>query len=147
MKEKIIKPVRDGYITSTFDEVRGNKIHGGYDIGCKQHPCYIHSICDSIVIASGYSQSFGWRVWASPTDEELKQKYPYIIYAHLAQHPIVKTFSKIEKGTIIGIMGNTGISRGVHLHLEARTKPDLSGKSIRIDEIEEFYGIAKPKNK
>jgi len=140
--EKIVKPVVDGYITHDFFERRPDAktgIHGGYDIGCKKHPCYVRAICDSEVFTAGWSNTFGFRVWTRPTDKYLREKYPYIVYAHL-EKILTNLPRTLQAGMIIGIMGNTGKSYGVHLHLEARKDPTAVDTCINITEIPELYG-------
>jgi len=136
--QNIAKPVHNGYITADFYEKRGDKIHGGYDIGCKTHPCYIHSICDAEIVQAGWSDTFGYRVWVRPMDLELRAKYPYIVYAHLEKINVALR-GKVYQNEVIGIMGNTGLPKGVHLHIEARTAPTINGSSIDIVEIKELY--------
>lgn len=143
---KIVLPCSGAILTHGFDEIRElpnkeKRIHGGYDIITKDHNKYVLSICEATIITAGWSDSFGYRIWVSPTDPELKNKYPYIVYGHLEK---IKRFGGfVFPGDIIGIMGNTGMSKGVHLHLEARTTPNTSGKPIRIIEIEELLQQSK----
>ncbi|MBN2545638.1 MAG: M23 family metallopeptidase [Spirochaetes bacterium] len=40
------------------------------------------------------------------------------LYAHLMYQPIVKPGDKVQKGQIIGYMGRTGATTGVHIHYE-----------------------------
>lgn len=48
----------------------------------------------------------------------------YAVYAHLAAAPTVKQGDRVSRGQVVGIMGNTGMADGVHLHLEAWTRLD-----------------------
>lgn len=49
----------------------------------------------------------------------------YTLYAHLKYNSIpLKQNDKVTKGQVIGFMGNTGYSKGVHLHFEVRDIKD-----------------------
>lgn len=53
----------------------------------------------------------------------------YTLYAHLKYGSVsVNVDDTVQKGQIIGFMGNTGHSQGAHLHFEVRNEKD-----IRID--------------
>lgn len=58
----------------------------------------------------------------------VKIKHPngyYTLYAHMKYGSVtVKKGDKIEKGQVIGYMGNTGNSYGAHLHFEVRNTSD-----------------------
>ena len=58
----------------------------------------------------------------------VKIKHPngyYTLYAHMKYGSVtVKKGDKIEKGQVIGYMGNTGNSYGAHLHFEVRDTND-----------------------
>ncbi len=65
------------------------------------------------------------------------------IYAHLKKR-LVKRGDFVKKGTLIGYMGNTGLSTGQHLHYEVRfnKKPLNPMKFVRWSG-ENFYKIFK----
>jgi len=66
---------------------------------------------NGIVIDTGYDLSYGNYV-------VIKHGFDfYTRYAHL-QRIIVKERSKIVRGEILGMIGNTGLSTGPHLHYE-----------------------------
>jgi len=49
----------------------------------------------------------------------------YTLYAHLKYNSIpLKQNDKVTKGQVIGFMGNTGYSKGAHLHFEVRDTKD-----------------------
>lgn len=53
----------------------------------------------------------------------------YTLYAHMEYNSVtVKTGDRVRKGEVIGYMGNTGYSKGAHLHFEVR-----NAKDVRID--------------
>ena len=58
----------------------------------------------------------------------VKIKHPngyYTLYAHMKYGSVtVKKGDKVEKGQVIGYMGNTGNSYGAHLHFEVRDTSD-----------------------
>lgn len=132
-----------GKISHPFGEQRNGYTHGGYDIINNENPAPIQAICDCIVVCangdylSGWSDSYGNRVWVEPIDAEIKAKYPFFVYAHLEK--IYAKFGTFAAGSPIGLMGNTGNSKGRHLHLGASDKVTLGGKKIRIPEIEIMF--------
>lgn len=129
----MVKPC-EGYITHDFYEKRGDRIHGGIDIGNKDvaDPIVVAAY-NGIVVSSGWSNSFGWRVWIE------KSKNHYCVYAHLKLKPKVRVGEIVSEGEIIGIMGNTGNSKGKHLHYEERTTPYVGGEHIYPKEVIESY--------
>ena len=51
----------------------------------------------------------------------------YVILAHLKQGSIpVRVGDAIQAGTLVGQCGNSGDSRGAHLHLHAQNQPSMS---------------------
>lgn len=50
----------------------------------------------------------------------------YTLYAHMAFNTVrVKTGDRVQRGQILGYMGNTGMSYGGHLHWEVRDPSDV----------------------
>lgn len=133
------KPVANGYITSPYGArvLNGVKqFHPGIDIGCKQKDTLIQAAYSGVIYQAGYSKTFGNRVWVR-NDNGL-----YAVYAHMKSiNSRLKQGDKIEEGEIIGIMGNTGLSFGVHLHFELREKPFAGAKSIEPIEISKLYEL------
>lgn len=129
-------PVINGYITSAFDEKRVSNgkeiIHGGLDVGSKKQSCQIYNTHTGIIHASGWSETYGWRVWVKVKNDL------YIVYGHLESisenAKLIGT--KINAGDQIGIMGNTGYSKGVHLHYGWSKNASVNGEKIKPVEIE-----------
>ncbi len=153
----MIKPVTNGIVTSTFeDHQKRSKSSWGIDIGSfEKDPINVYFAYDGTVISSGWSDTFGNRIWIKLTSG-IYVNY-YNVYPHLSSiNPKIKIGSKVKEGDIAGIMGNTGLilvngalvknegqiksPKGRHLHFEIRTKPDTTGTSINPIEIQEAYG-------
>lgn len=116
-------PIQAGYpfyFTSMYGKrdakVEGSsKNHGGVDIGVpsKQAGTPIVATGAGKVWRSYNSSSYGQVVYLVHPDG-LQTRY-----AHLVQRA-VREGQEVEAGEVIGYMGNTGISGGVHLHFEVR---------------------------
>ena len=90
--------------------IRGEEhFHSGVDItGVKVRDLY--AIQEGTVLASSYNSTMG---------NYLRIEHPngYVsVYMHLKTRH-VKKGDKVVKGQLVGIMGTTGTSTGVHLHL------------------------------
>ncbi|MGG4492009.1 peptidoglycan DD-metalloendopeptidase family protein [Metabacillus idriensis] len=97
-----------GTITDTFG-TRGGK-HKGIDIAAPDGTV-IQSVQEGIVTKSYYSDTYGHVVFIQhPEGYET-------VYAHLSKRSVPEG-SKVKKGHEIGVIGNTGASRGTHLHFE-----------------------------
>lgn len=130
-----IKPVKDGYITSGYGErvspFGGKKeFHPGIDIGSKDKNPPVYAPLSGVVAVHGYSVTFGYRVWI-----KLPDGYYYVL-AHLKEiSPLIKTGLTVLAGDHIGLMGNTGLSKGQHLHYEERLNPSKPGNSREPKEV------------
>jgi LysM repeat protein len=98
----------DGIISDTFGTRLGN--HKGIDIaGGLNTP--IFAVDDGKVTKSYYSDTYGHVIFIKHSNNL------ETVYAHLNKREVEEGQS-INKGQIIGRMGNTGKSNGVHLHFE-----------------------------
>jgi hypothetical protein len=101
------------------------KHHNGCDLWGPNPKIYIEAFHDGLVIAAGTSKlknadgSLGGVGWYVDIRSQINGK-PYVHrYAHMVENSLkVKKGQKVEAGTILGIMGNTGASAGRHLHFE-----------------------------
>lgn len=110
--EFLSHPTRGGDITSGFGE-RWNSFHSGMDIG-KPIGDPVEAAIDGCVKEAGYNE-FGYGNLVILEHQNGIQTY----YAHLDSINVVEG-QTINKGQIIGTVGNTGISTGPHLHFELR---------------------------
>ena len=102
----------EGIISDTFNSRNGT--HKGIDIaGDLGNNVFV--VEEGEVTRSYYSQSYGNVIFVKhPSGLET-------VYAHLNKR-LVSEKDKVEKGELIGKMGNTGHSSGVHLHFEIHNK-------------------------
>lgn len=109
-----LKPV-DGRITSGFglriDPVTSRRsVHKGLDIA-NARGTEIYASGSGVVTYSGYNGSYGKTIIIS-------HGYGYkTVYAHNNKNT-VKVGDQVEKGQVIGEVGNTGKSTGPHVHFE-----------------------------
>jgi len=106
-----------GTVTSEFGEIRRTHIHKGIDIS-NNTGTPIRSTANGTVIAVGSSGNFGRRIMIYHGTDENGTTY-VTIYAHLSDFS-VGIGEKVDQGDLIGLMGNTGFSKGSHLHYEIR---------------------------
>ncbi len=109
------RPLRDGWISSLFgwrtDPLTGRKeMHEGMDFAAKPGS-EITSVGAGIVTWSGRRAGYGYMV-------EIDHGNGYITrYAHNREN-LVTVGQKVNKGSVIAIMGSTGRSTGSHVHFE-----------------------------
>ena len=119
---KLWRPTMRGYVTSEFGERidpftgKGTVYHSGIDISdrYKDNSSKIYAAATGKVSATGYSSSMGYYVFIhhNINGEKLTTSY----YHMRAGSITVKTGQLVSKDTVIGVMGTTGSSTGVHLH-------------------------------
>lgn len=111
------------------------KHHNGDDIWGPNPKIYCEAWHDGTVVYAGTSRlknpdgSLGGVGYYVDLRSKINGKWYVTRYGHMAEGSLkVKTGQKVEAGTILGIMGNTGASAGRHLHFEI-----VEGKTHRWD--------------
>jgi|GEM_PF-1193665 len=138
----LIFPVEEGRITDTFEKVRGEaRIHQGVDIA-KGPMAKIYSAESGKVIYRGYEPGYGNYIIVRHKEGWTTR------YAHLAQYN-VDWGESVQKGQIVGFMGETGRVTGVHLHFELRhnkmPKDPLKFMApMGMLTIKDFFGVPVP---
>jgi murein DD-endopeptidase MepM/ murein hydrolase activator NlpD len=97
----------DGHLTQSFHQK-----HNGLDFGAPVGTPVQATMAGEVVFAGWSEEGYGNLV--------IVENGPYRIYfAHLDEIP-VSVGQIVQRGTIIGLSGNTGKSTGPHLHYEIR---------------------------
>lgn len=104
-------PAVGGYISSYMGP-RWGRQHQGIDIA-RPSNYNILAAADGVVVKAGHTGGFGNRIEIEHSNG-LKT-----LYAHLSEIN-VSVGQEVSTGSVIGIMGNTGNSTGIHLHFEVR---------------------------
>ncbi|MBT2693292.1 peptidoglycan DD-metalloendopeptidase family protein [Bacillus sp. ISL-55] len=115
----------EGVVTDLYGTRHGH--HKGIDIA-GEFKTPIHSVDKGVVTKSYYSGSYGHVVFIKH-DNNLET-----VYAHLNKRN-VKEGQVVQQGDIIGLMGNTGDSSGVHLHFEIHEEKWTYGKENAMDPV------------
>ncbi|MDF1507680.1 peptidoglycan DD-metalloendopeptidase family protein [Robertmurraya sp. DFI.2.37] len=115
----------DGIVTDTYGTRNGQ--HKGIDIaGGLGTPIYV--VDEGTVSRSYYSSSYGHVVFVKhPNNFET-------VYAHLRKRNVSEGQS-VKQGDIIGEMGSTGRSSGVHLHFEIHKKEWTVNKENSLNPV------------
>jgi murein DD-endopeptidase MepM/ murein hydrolase activator NlpD len=117
------------------------KHHNGDDIWGQNPKLYCEAWHDGTVVYAGTSKlknadgSLGGVGYYVDLKCKIDGKWYVTRYGHMEKGSLkVKTGQKVEAGTILGIMGNTGASAGRHLHFEIVEGKvhhwDLNGKGF-----------------
>jgi murein DD-endopeptidase MepM/ murein hydrolase activator NlpD len=121
------------------------KHHNGTDLWGSNPKIYCEAWHDGVVVYAGTSKlknadgSLGGVGYYVDLKTKIDGKWYVARYGHMVEGSLkVKTGQKVEAGTILGIMGNTGASAGRHLHFEIVEgkvhRWDLNGKGF-VDPI------------
>ena len=114
--------------------------HKGIDISDSSRDLY--SICDGKVTVVGWDPD-GWGRYVSIQPEG----FPRIrcILCHFVKDSVnVKVGQKVTRTTVLGTMGTTGNSSGIHVHVEIRVT-DKNGKNAKSVNPAEYMGIKNEK--
>jgi LysM repeat protein len=115
----------DGVVTDLYGTRHGH--HKGIDIA-GEFKTPIHSVDEGVVTKSYYSGSYGHVVFIKH-ENNLET-----VYAHLNKRN-VKEGQVVKQGDVIGLMGNTGDSSGVHLHFEIHKDNWTYEKENAVDPV------------
>ena len=97
-----------GYRKSPFTGLREK--HEGWDIGARSGSA-IRATADGVVSVAGRERGYGTLI-------EIDHGYGIVTrYGHNSKN-LAKVGSKVQRGQIIALVGNTGRSTGPHLHYE-----------------------------
>ncbi len=124
-------------ISCTYGQ-KSDYFHWGTDIwgpGIVKDPIY--AAADGVVVKAKWNDSWGWYTMI---DHGVNSNGVRVmtLYAHMYQPAFVSVGQTVEAGkTPLGIVGNTGNSKGAHLHFE------VYEDRHRVDAIAKGY-IAKP---
>ena len=138
----LIYPCKSRRITS-FYGFRGSGFHNGLDIGGESAGVAgdrLISCFTGTVSRSYLSSSYGECVVIDHDVLEIS-----ILYAHLLERK-VNAGDKVKHGQLIGLMGTTGYSTGVHLHFEVRDQryKDYSTTYYKKDDNGQFLNSIDP---
>ncbi len=118
-----------GMRTDPFDKSR--KMHGGIDFAAPRNTPVYAASNGKIVRADNRSIGYGKHI-------RINHGYGFVtLYAHLNSYN-VKRGQDVKKGDIIGFVGTTGRSKGLHLHYEVIK----DGK--KVNPVNYFYGNLTP---
>ena len=117
-----------------------NGIHPGLDFGTKGINHAVLSTCAGKVVASGLDGGWGIMVEVEGTDGWRRQ------YAHL-QYTTVEKGEFVDVGAMLGRVGTTGASTGIHLHYGHRRRSswkwEYRDPSFELEKVEEPVRITK----
>ncbi|UII54681.1 peptidoglycan DD-metalloendopeptidase family protein [Cytobacillus spongiae] len=115
----------NGVVTDTFGTRHGH--HKGIDIAAEEGSP-IYAVDKGTVTKSYYSYTYGHVIFIKH-ENQLET-----VYAHLKKRNVDEG-QTVERGDIIGEMGTTGDSSGVHLHFEVHQTEWTYDKTNAIDPV------------
>jgi len=101
-----------------------------YHLGVDFTPGYgkaVYNIMDGEIVDVGWDGTYGYRVVIQHVIHPNELEYT-TIYAHLQDSYISGYYNPgdmVKKGEIIGLVGNTGLSTGPHLHFEVHRNDNV----------------------
>ena len=118
-------PVKGPYIITSNFGLRIHPIHKVLDMHQGLDLAY-QAGTPIVATAPGILEKIEWDPFGYGWYCRISHKLGYsTMYAHLRSHPVVELGQKVKKGQIIGYMGRTGATTGVHVHYEVRLGNNL----------------------
>jgi peptidoglycan hydrolase CwlO-like protein len=121
-------PITSGFGYRSFD----NEFHPGIDIGKRGSVVPVVAAADGYVFRSYFSSSYGNVIFITHV---INGQVYTTVYAHLEAR-LVGEGQRVQKGQIIGYMGNTGESSGPHLHFELHRGQWNAAKSNAVNPLD-----------
>ena len=128
--EKASKRITSPYGVRTHPITHKKKMHNGVDIGGVGYNTEVLAAKAGTVIVSQYSNSYGNYVVVSHGAGNTT------LYAHMSKR-LVSVGQTVKQGQVLGITGNTGMSKGAHLHFE------VTENGHRVDPLNYLTGYQK----
>lgn len=119
--------ITDYIVSSTFGQ-RWGTLHSGIDLA-KNGTVAVVAAAGGTVRDSYNHSSYGNVVFVQHT---INGKLYETVYAHLNSRSVSKG-ATVTKGQLLGYMGNTGNSKGQHLHFELHVGPWNGSRSNAVD--------------
>ena len=120
-------PTLSPFIISSRYGPRWGRFHRAIDITGTGWGSPIRAVQSGKVIVNEWGGSYGWYI---VIDHE--NGY-FTMYAHLARKPNLKIGESVKREQIIGHMGSTGFTTGVHLHFEVIQSSFFGHNAPRIN--------------
>lgn len=144
----VIQPIKNGKITSGYGMRKSpfnfavNEMHRGIDIKPTDDLnvyCAIDSVVSYIDKTPVYDKSTNKGSFGNVVYTKMADGW-FCIYPHMASiNDNIKVGLELKAGNKIGIVGNTGLSAGVHLHFEIRNNMTVNSKSREPKEVSVLY--------
>lgn len=154
VKNGIIQSVKPRYITSPYGwRDTDPERHRGIDItagpnneteGYEVVSAFAGTVIYVYDISSGYKSCGNCVAIRSNEKDPVTGQYFVAIYMHLKSKPEVNRNQKIPANFLLGYVGNTGNSKGSHLHFEVNNQNLSYGQRLYYDEAkkhEKVFGI------
>lgn len=126
-----LRRMASGYGWRIDPFTKARKMHYGMDFSAETGTPIYATGDGRVQRADSRSSGFGRHI-------RIDHGYGYLtIYAHLSEYN-VQVGQKVKRGEIIGFVGNTGRSRGPHLHYEVH----LNGR--KLNPVNYYYGELTP---
>ena len=115
-------------ITATFGQTGKHWAKGHKGIDFVSSDKNVYSTCNGVVRVVAYDET-GWGRYISIGEDDRRH-----LYCHLESIKVVEG-AKVKAGQLIGVMGSTGNSTGVHLHYQ------VNNASGVVQDTAKYLGI------